>query len=144
VDALAAGAPTATLEWMIGTWVADTGGSTTRERWCPGAGGVLVGESETLADGAVVHRETLRIEAREGALVYVASPSGQATTEFVGDARCSSEGPCERSCEVTFENPQHDFPTEIAYASCVSSGEMVATIRGGDRSASWTFTRAAE
>jgi hypothetical protein len=137
------GSPAARLDWMIGTWVSsDDEDSETTERWCIGEGGVLLGESHTRAGDRVVESEQLRIEARGDALLYVASPSTQAATEFTGDARCGSDvvmGNCDRSCEATFANPQHDFPTEIVYASCVQSRVMVATIRGGDRRASWTF-----
>lgn len=140
------GSPAATLDWMIGTWVSEDEGRVTAERWCVGEGGALLGDSRTVADGRVVHTETLRIEGRGESLVYVASPSGQATTEFVGAARCGSDvltGNCARSCEATFENPAHDFPTSITYARCVQNEHLVATIRGGDRRASWTFTRLA-
>lgn len=137
------GSPAARLDWMIGTWVSrDEDGTETTERWCMGEGGVLLGESHTRAGDRVVESEQLRVEARGDALVYVASPSTQSTTEFTGDAECGSDvvmGNCDRSCEATFANPQHDFPTEIVYASCAESGAMVATIRGGDRRASWTF-----
>ncbi len=139
-----AGSPAAQLDWMIGAWVSDEEGTETTERWCAGEGGALVGTNVTPAGARVVHSERLRIEARGDALVYVASPSSQATTEFTGHAECGSDvlaGNCDRSCEAVFENPEHDFPTEIVYGACVGSGVMVATIRGGDRRESWTFRR---
>lgn len=144
VDRAPAGSPAEQLDWMIGEWVSEEDGAVTTERWCAGEGGALVGDNHTRAGDRVVHSETLRVEARGDALVYVASPVHQATTEFIGHARCGSdelEGNCARSCEATFRNPEHDFPTEIVYGSCVGSGTLVATIRGGERRASWTFHR---
>lgn len=133
----------AQLAWMIGAWSStDEDGAETVERWCAGGDGSLLGESRTIAGGRVVHTETLRVEARGDALVYVASPSGQATTEFIGSARCGSElGNCAETCEAVFSNPEHDFPNEITYGRCLQNELLVATIRGGERRASWTFER---
>jgi hypothetical protein len=145
-----AGSPADRLGWMIGTWVSDEGERRTTERWCVGADGILLGENRTMAGGREVHSETLRVEARGAELVYVASPIRQATTEFRGAARCRDGGAdrahqnCSRSCEATFVNPTHDFPSEITYGRCLQSEDLVATIRGGDRRASWTFRRAAD
>lgn len=136
--------PAARLDWMIGTWVSGEEGAVTTERWCRGERGALVGDNVTRANGEVVHSEVLRIEVRGDRLVYVASPSGQTTTEFSGDARCGSdviEGNCSRSCEAVFENPEHDFPNTITYGRCVQNDLLVATIAGGERRASWTFRR---
>ncbi len=157
-----AGSPAERLEWMIGAWTSEEDGAITTERWCAGEGGSLVGDSVTRAGGAVVHTEVLRVEARGERLVYVASPSGQATTEFVGDARCGSDDAqdgdvrarsasqgaqpatnCSRTCEAVFENPEHDFPNVITYGRCTQNEFLVATITGGGRRASWTFRRAA-
>ena len=144
-----AGSAALHLEWMIGTW-SSTGedGAETVERWCAGEDGSLIGESRTIAGGQVVHSETLRIEARGEELVYVASPSGQATTEFTGSARCGGElhssdtsANCAETCEAVFSNPEHDFPNEITYGRCTQNELLVATIRGGERRASWTFER---
>jgi hypothetical protein len=138
-----AGSAAAELEWRRGTW-SSTGedGAETVERWCAGEDGALVGESRTTAGGQVVHSETLRVESRGEALVYVASPSGQATTEFTGSARCGGElGNCAETCEAVFANPEHDFPNEITYGRCLQNELLVATIRGGERRASWTFER---
>lgn len=140
--ALPPGSAAARLDWMIGTWVSAGDGAQTIERWCAGPRGVLVGENRTLSGGRVVHSETLRIEARGARLVYVASPSGQPTTEFAGEARCGSlTGNCSETCEAVFSNPEHDFPNEITYGRCMQNELLVATIRGGERRASWTFER---
>lgn len=143
-----AGSAASQLEWMIGTW-SSTGedGAETVERWCAGEDGSLIGENRTIAGAQVVHSETLRVEARGDVLVYVASPSGQATTEFTGGARCGGEldssgaSNCAETCEALFTNPEHDFPNEITYGRCTQNELLVATIRGGERRASWTFER---
>ncbi|MCZ7681905.1 MAG: DUF6265 family protein [Sandaracinaceae bacterium] len=57
-----AGSPAERLSWMIGTWESEEDGAITTERWCPGEGGVLVGDNATRAGGEVVHSEALRVE----------------------------------------------------------------------------------
>jgi len=139
------GSAAARLSWMSGTWASEEGGARTVERWCAGEGGALVGDNHTSVNGRVVHTERLRIEARGNALVYIASPSGQATTEFTGDVTCGTEAGrnCSRTCEAVFRNAAHDFPNEITYGRCLQNEFLVATIHGksGERRASWEFRR---
>lgn len=139
------GSAAARLSWMSGTWVSEEGGTRTVERWCAGEGGALVGDNHTSVHGRVVHTERLRIEARGNALVYIASPSGQVTTEFTGDVTCGTEAGrnCSRTCEAVFRNAAHDFPNEITYGRCLQNEFLVATIHGksGERRASWEFRR---
>lgn len=110
VSQLVMGPPSADLEpirWLSGCWQTPDGAVT--EVWSPPVGGVMVGAGLTSIDGRAVAFEHLRIEdQRNGSLVYIARPSGQAETEF-------------RSTEVSergfvVENPTHDFPTRIEYA----------------------------
>jgi hypothetical protein len=137
------GSAAARLGWMIGEWVSEEDETQTIERWCAAADGALVGDSRTSEAGREVHTEVLRIEARGDSLVYIASPVRQAITEFAGAASCGSDtlGNCSESCEAAFSNPAHDFPTDITYGRCMQTELLVATIRGGERRASWTFRR---
>lgn len=70
-------------------------------------GGTMLGMSRTVRDGRTVEYESLRIEERSGRLVYVASPSRQATTNFTVTAASDTL--------AAFENPAHDFPRRILY-----------------------------
>jgi hypothetical protein len=145
--------PAERLDWMSGLWVTWAIGekedTLTTEQWCPGDGGALIGYSETRRGFRVVQSERMRIEADGDALVYIASPSGQATTAFRGTTRCGRPGEmdagnCSRSCEAVFSNPTHDFPKQITYSRCTQNDLLVATISGDDdqRRASWSFRRA--
>lgn len=139
------GSPADALQWMIGTW--ESAEDRTTERWCEAADGSLVGDNRTVDPaGREVHSERLRIVQRGDALVYIASPSTQATTEFTGRARCGPDtlGNCATTCEAVFENPAHDFPKTVTYGRCLQNEFLVATISGDDtqRRASWTFRRA--
>jgi hypothetical protein len=77
------------------------------EQWMRPRGGTMVGMSRTVRGGRTVAWESLRISERDGALVYVASPSNQATTEFASTVVSDTL--------VVFENAAHDFPQRILY-----------------------------
>ena len=119
---------------MQGTWVSTAAGRTVEERWTPPGGGVMFAISRTLNGDRLVEFEYLRIVQRDGGLVYVAQPNGNAPTEF---PLTRIEG---RS--VTFENPGHDFPKIITYAAR-DDGSLEASVRGGadQRTRSWIFAR---
>lgn len=70
-------------------------------------GDMMLGMSRTVRANRVVGHEALRIEEREGRLVYVAHPSGQAVAEFGSIAVSDTL--------VVFKNPEHDFPQRILY-----------------------------
>ncbi len=110
-------------DWLEGCWRRDGARSVTVERWLPPSGNAMLGVSETRRDGDTVAWEFLRIVSGEDGTRYVASPSGQRTTEFrrvpgeVGD--------------WVFENAGHDFPQRIVYPPPVE-GRLAARIEGDD------------
>ena len=71
------------------------------------SGGVMLGLHRDVRRGQPAFFEYLRITARDGRLVYVASPRGTGTTEFV---LVGLEGQ-----HAIFENLEHDFPQRIIY-----------------------------
>lgn len=94
--------------WMTGTWrTTSPSGATTEEIWSAADGTLMTGTHRNIRPGKSTWFEFLRIERRGDGLVYIAMPGGAAATEFpatsVGEA------------DVTFENPQHDFPKRIRY-----------------------------
>src|SRR5687768_15344377 len=70
------------LSWLMGCWEMRAGSRMTSEMWMPPAGGLMVGGSRTVIDGAAREFEHLRIAARGDTLVYTAVPSGQVQTDF--------------------------------------------------------------
>ena len=79
--------------WLAGCWEQRTGSRESLEMWMPPAGGLMLGASRTLVNGAVREYEQLRIAVDSGKLVYTATPSGQQTASFtstrVTDTRAS-------------------------------------------------------
>ena len=92
------------------------------------------GPIEAVREGHVVEFEHLRIEAREDGVFYVAKPSRQPETAF---KLAPDSGPI-----LVFENPDHDFPTTIAYTP-LGADSMRATIAGNGREVPFLYARAA-
>jgi hypothetical protein len=84
-------------------------------------GGVMLGMSRTVAGDRVVEYEALRIETRDGRLVYVAQPSGQSLAEFPATSASDTA--------AVFANPAHDFPQRILYRR-LSRDSIVARVEG--------------
>src|SRR5262245_15652917 len=100
-------APLNRLNWLGGSWKLETDGKLVEEHWTTPAGGAMLGMSRTINNGKMVEFEFLRIEQREGSLVYVAQPQGGPPTEFRLESATANS--------VVFANPQHDFPQKIRY-----------------------------
>ena len=115
--------PADTLAWLAGCWRSATGSAVVEEQWMAPAGGVLLGTGRTVAGGRVRSFEFLRIFAAGDTLVYAATPSGQAYTEF----RAKRVGPG----EILFENPAHDFPQRVGYRR--SGGDSLVAYIEGER-----------
>ena len=131
----------ADLAWLEGHWVGTDGAQQMEEIWTSPAGGTLVGlhKDVTTKDGRTrTWFEFQRIEAKDGAIAYVAQPGGQPPTRFT-----LVESGAKR---VVFANPQHDFPQRILYW-LDDAGALHARIEGprdgktvGEE---WTWTRRA-
>jgi hypothetical protein len=109
------------LAWLAGSWGFEDGARRYEEHWTGPDGGTMLGMSRTVAGGRTVAHEFLRIDERDGRLVYTASPSGQRTASFT-----STEVSGDR---VVFENPEHDFPTRVIYTRR-PDGSVLARVEG--------------
>jgi hypothetical protein len=106
--------------WLAGCWEAKAGPRVVTEIWMNPAGGLMIGGSRTVNNGVLREFEHLRIRAQGDTLVYTALPSGQKTTDFAG---VPGDG------VLTFENPQHDFPTRLIYRR-LSADSITARVEG--------------
>lgn len=98
----------ADLAWMEGEWGSTQGRMEMEELWTAPKGDLILGLHRDWRQGSErASFEFLRIEAREGGLVYVAAPGGGPATEF---ALVELEGQ-----RAVFENPQHEFPQRLVY-----------------------------
>ena len=93
-------------QWMAGSWCSLKGETRTEELWLAPAGGLMLGMSRSV-NTRRTEFEHLRIEWREGALVYLAQPQGRPAVAFRESRR--------EPQALTFGNPDHDFPKTIRY-----------------------------
>lgn len=124
------------LAFLAGCWELSRGPIHIAEHWLAPRGGTMLGVSRTVRDDRTTEFEFLRIIEREGKLVYIASPSGQATAEFTADAVTDSA--------VEFTNPGHDFPQKIRYVrrgmdSLIA--QVSATVEGAERAREFAYAR---
>lgn len=109
------------LKWLAGCWELRSGARLVDEQWTSPRGGLMLGASRAVRNDSLIEFEQVRIEQRGSALVYVASPSRQATVEFKATSADESS--------VVFENPDHDFPKKIFYRRR-GTDSLVAGIEG--------------
>lgn len=95
------------LAWMAGSWHTQDPSGMTEELWTEPAGGLMLGLNRSVPRQGKTSFEFLRIEERDGAVVYLASPGGAEPTAFTLTKATSDR--------AVFENPEHDFPQRIIY-----------------------------
>jgi hypothetical protein len=105
---------------MSGHWVGSADDVEMEEAWIEPNGGVMLGVHRDVTPGKSAIFEYLRIEDRDGTVVYIASPMGRGATEFplllLGER------------VAVFENPDHDFPQRIIYRR--NGDRLTAQIEG--------------
>jgi Domain of unknown function (DUF6265) len=120
--------PTSTLEpfgWLHGCWDGKVNLRDFREEWLPLRGDMMIGVSQTVAQGKTQDFEYLRLELRPEGVFYVAVPSGKKETSF----RLSGKTRDGDSEIFTFENPVDEFPQRIIYRRG-SEGWLYAHVEG--------------
>ena len=119
----------AALAWLDGCWRGTVNQREYREHWMPLRGGLLVGVSQTVAQGKTQGYEYLRIELRADGLYYVAAPSGKNETAFRFTEQ-TFDRTNDRSDEIyAFVNSRPEFPQKITYRRA-SEGWLYATVGG--------------
>lgn len=132
--------PISRLAWLAGCWRRETPARVVEEQWMAPAGGLMLGVSRTVSPGdqRLIEYEVMRIEEKDGGLVFTARPSGQSEASFpsveLGDSL------------VVFENLAHDFPQRVAYRRA-HDGSLRAwiegTVDGKPRQVEFPYGRAA-
>lgn len=118
---IAQAGPLQNVRWLEGCWQMVRGSTTTTERWMAPANDAMVGDSRTLANGAERESERLRLFAVGDTLVYESTPSSQTMARFRTTTTTGNE--------ITFANPEHDFPQRIVYRR-VGADSLIARIEG--------------
>ena len=126
------------LSWLAGCWEANLRGREVNEQWMKPGGGVMLGMARTVAQGKAAEFEFTQIrEDKDGAIYYIAKPSGQAEASFKLVKL--------QNKEAVFENPQHDFPQRIIYRLQPDGSlfaRVEATEKGKTRGIDYPYKRA--
>jgi hypothetical protein len=133
------------LAWLEGCWRGMAGAREFREQWMPLRGGMMLGVSQTLDEkGVTQDYEYLRLELRDGAVHYVAAPSGKAEIALKFDAETTDTANDRNDTIFTFMNPAQDFPRLISYRRA-NEGWLYASVEGKvagvDRKATYPMRR---
>ncbi|MGQ4661020.1 DUF6265 family protein [Lysobacter sp. F6437] len=121
------------LQWLAGTWQRTDlpAGRSGYERWTPDDGG-LSGVGVAMQGGDTVFEETLRIELRDGTVVYIAEVAHNPAPVVFRLARIDQDG-------FVFENPAHDFPKVIAYRR--EGDRLSVRVSAGEKASEFAFQR---
>ena len=119
----------APLAWLEGCWRGTVNRREYREHWMPLRGNLLVGVSQTVAQGKTQGFEYLRLELRPDGVYYVASPSGKTESAFRLAGETIDAGGDRKDQIFTFVNPALDFPQKITYRRA-SDGWLYAGLEG--------------
>ena len=126
------------LSGLAGCWEANLRGREVNEQWMKPGGGIMLGIARTVSQGKAAEFEFTQIrEDKDGAIYYVAKPSGQPEASFKLVKL--------QNKEAVFENPQHDFPQRIIYRLQPDGSlfaRVEATVKGQLRGIDYPYKRA--
>jgi len=134
----AAPGPLEPLRFLAGCWRGPAGpGLVIEEHYTAPSANLILGMTRYLKNGAATGYEFATIAWQDSVIVLTPRPEGQQPVPFrltELDARSAA-----------WENPQHDFPTRIAYRR-LSGDTLVARVEGpgpkGTRAEEWRMVRA--
>ena len=126
------------LAWLSGCWSSDKDNRQTTEHWMKLTGNMMFGISHTVVNGKTREYEFIRIVQEDnGAIFFVANPSGQKEARFKLTIATESE--------AHFDNPEHDFPQRIIYRRDGDSllGRIEGISNGRERAVDFWLKRVA-
>lgn len=124
---------TADLRFLSGHWVQEGPGGWTEERWSEPRGGVMLGTGLSGKAGRATSFEFMRIADGPSGPVFWGSPGGKAAVAFPLAGYAPNA--------VRFENPAHDYPTQILYKREGRFLTATTTGPGGSNPQTWRYRR---
>ena len=121
------------VSFLAGCWAGRMGSLEMTEQWTDTAGGVMLGTTRYLRDGAVVDWEFARIVADDTGVTLWPYPRGTISEHGFPLVRTAEEH--------VFENLAHDFPVRIVYVRD-GNDSLTPRIEGRDGEArGWSLRR---
>lgn len=124
---------TADLVWLSGHWVQEEPDGWTEERWTDPRGGVMLGTGLSGKAERATGFEFMRIADGPSGPVFWGSPGGKAAVAFPLAGYAPNA--------VRFENPTHDYPTQISYKREGRFLTATTSGRGGSNPKTWRYRR---
>ena len=105
------------------------------EHWTHGNDHLMLGMHQDVSAKGRISFEFLRIERRDGKLVYLAMPHAEPETPFPLKSATADR--------VVFENPEHDFPQRLIYwrDGARLCARVEGTTKGKAESEEWCWSR---
>jgi hypothetical protein len=95
-------------DWLTGEWQQQAGDRWSEEVWTLPRGGTMIGVGRTGRGESLRSWEVMRIvRAADGSLTFHGAPEGGAATAFPAVEQGVRD--------ITFANPDHDYPQRIRY-----------------------------
>lgn len=123
------------LDWLAGSWVAQSENRTVREVWLAPRDGVMSGLSQTNRAGRKPFTEFMTISAEPAGATFTARLDDQPPTPFVLQPGLAGE--------ARFENLAHDFPQRVIYRRCGEDlcARIEGVVDGKPQSQDWRYVR---
>lgn len=110
--------------WLLGTWTDSSKMGKSTETWHKENDSTYSAESFIVSKKDTIFYEQAKLEQRNNEISLTVKPRGQNDNEAVSFKLRS-----ENAEALVFENPQHDFPTQITYTK-IGSDSLYAEISG--------------
>jgi len=124
---------TADLHFLSGRWIQEGPDGWTEESWSDPRGGVMLGTALSGKAEQATSFEFMRIADGRSGPVFWGSPGGKAAVAFPLAGYAPNT--------VRFENPAHDYPTQILYRREGRFLTATTTGPGGSNPQSWRYRR---
>lgn len=111
------------LEWMLGRWENNSDQGNLSEIWKQENDSTFNGWSYFVIQGDTVFAESVRLVERKGKISYCVTAMGQNDDKEVPFELTEIKGK-----NLTFENPEHDYPSKITYT--MKGDSLIAEISG--------------
>ncbi len=128
----------ASLDWLLGQWVAEGAQSTIRESWTARSSTTWEGEGSeaSKADPAKTSREDLRLVEMSHGVYYLAKVAHNELPVAFRLSECADD-------RFVFVNPAHDFPKRLDYVREGGDRLSVRVSDGAGKGFTLNFVRAA-
>lgn len=110
--------------WLLGTWTDSSKMGKATETWHKENDSTYTAESFIVSQKDTIFYEQVKLEQRNNEIHCVIKTKGQNDNEAVSFKLRSGNAET-----LVFENPQHDFPTQITYTK-IGSDSLYAEISG--------------